>query len=451
MTGRRRLVILAVGAYAGILVVVAAGLLLLYRGARTHLDEALGQRLLAVATSAAHLVDGDRIASWSFDPEPDTDLLWLATRLEQIWRENDLAEITLCDRDAVVLVAAAGRLERGELNVFWDLDRAAVTLARAGIPAYTQLYRSGALYQKSAHAPVFDRQGLVTGVVTVEGNADFFGALAALRNGAAVTILAVLLGLGLLGFLLWRNQRALERARATLLQQENLAAMGRMTAGIAHEIRNPLGIIRGAGQHLQRLLQRHGIADETAAFIPEEVDRLDRILAGYLALGSDGSPTLEDLDLAALLRRTARLIEPELAASAVRLELAEPLPAATVHGDPHRLRQILLNLLLNARDAMPTGGAVTIGLRAAGARWQVTVVDTGTGLGDADPEQLFAPFHSRKTQGSGLGLTVSRRLAEQHGGSLTLRSDPGRPGCTATLTLPRQRSRGDHDGQNPAG
>lgn len=443
--------ILAVAAYASILVVVAAGLLLLYRGARAHLDEALGQRLLAVATSTAHLVDGDRIVSWSFDPEPDTELLWLASRLEQIWRENELAEITVCDHDAVILAAAAGRLERGELNVFWDLDRSAVVSAREGVPAVSQLYRSGALYQKSAHAPVFDRHGDVTGIVTVEGNADFFGALAALRRWAAVTIVCVLVGLTLLGLLLWRNQRALERARATLLQHENLAAMGRMTAGIAHEIRNPLGIIRGAGQHLQRLLQRHGITDETAAFIPEEVDRLDRILAGYLALGSDGSPSFEDLELASLLRRTARLLESELAASGVRVAFAEPLPAAVVRGDPHRLRQILLNLLLNARDAMPGGGEITLGLRPDGARWQVTVVDTGTGLGDVDPEQLFAPFFSGKTQGSGLGLTVSRRLAEQHGGSLSLRSEPGRPGSTATLTLPQRRPRGEDDGQNPAG
>ncbi len=451
MAGRRLLVLWAVGAYVGILTVVAGGLWLLYVGARQHLDDALGARLLGVATSAVYLVDGDRILDWSFDPEPDLDLVWLASRLEQIRRENDLAEITLCDADGFVLAAASTRVDRRQLNVYWDLDRAAAALARTGTAAATRLYRVGPLYQKSAHAPVLDRHGVVVGVLTVDGNPDFFGALAALRRGAAVTMGAVLGGLALLGLLLWRNQRALEAARTRLLQQENLASMGRMTAGIAHEIRNPLGIIRGAGQHLERVLRRHGIEDETASFIPGEVDRLDRILSSYLALGTDGEPDLADLDLAPLVRRTARLVEPEFAGASVTVAVAEPLPTAPVRADPHRLQQILLNLLLNARDAMPAGGEVVLAIGQTHDRWRLTVMDTGPGLGDADPEQLFAPFYSGKARGGGLGLTVSRRLAEQHGGALTLRNRSDGRGCQATLELPRRHTRGEDHGQDPAG
>jgi two-component system, OmpR family, sensor kinase len=441
VAGRRRLLIWAGAAYGGVLAVVAAGLLLLYEGARRHLDEALGQRLLAVASSTVHLVDGDRLPEWSFDPEPDLELLWLASRLERIRLENDLSEITLCDRDAHVLISAAGRLERGEVNVFWELDRPAIALAREGLPAASRLYRAGPLYQKSAHAPVLDRRGRVAGVLTVEGDADFLGALATLRRGAVATIAAVVAGLALLGWLLWRSQKRLERARARLMEQENLVAMGRLTAGVAHEIRNPLGIIRGAGQHLQRVLAEHGVTDEMAAYIPEEVDRLDRILGGYLAFGSDSELVREDLDLAALLRRTVRLMAADLAGAGVRLEIAKPLPAAALRGDPHRLQQILMNLLLNARDAMPGGGVVTLSLRGDQSRWIVTVVDTGRGLGDADPEQAFAPFWSTKEKGGGLGLTVSRRLAERHGGSLVLEERPdGRAGCAAVLSLPRRQS-----------
>ncbi len=462
MSGRRRLMIWAGAAYAAILAVVAAGLLLLYAGARERLDEALGLRLLGVAATAVHLVDGDALVGWSFDPDPDPDLdlLWLASRFEQIRRENDLAEITLCDRDARVLISAAGRLRRGEANVFWDLDRLAVAQAREGLPAVSRLYRSGALYQKSAHAPVRDRYGEVAGVLTVDGNADFFDALAALRRGATATFAAVLVGLAILGALLWRNQRSLERARASLLAQENLAAMGRLTAGIAHEIRNPLGIIRGAGQHLQRLLAERGLADEVASYIPEEVDRLDRILASYLDFGNDSTVALQPLDLTALIRRTVRLAAAELARTGVQIEVRVPASPATVAGDAHRLQQILLNLLLNARDAMPDGGVAVVELDGRDRAWRLTVVDNGIGLGDADPEQVFAPFWSSKAKGGGLGLTVSRRLAVQHGGRLTLRARTDGPGCVAQLTLPRPGGRLDpdataatrqDDGEDPAG
>jgi signal transduction histidine kinase len=437
MDGRRRVMFWAGTVYAAILVVVASGMLLLYQGSRQHLDETLGQRLLAVATTTAQLVDGDAVPGWSFDPEPDLELLWLASRIEQIRLDNELSEITLCDLDGHVLVSASGRLDRGDVNVFWEVDRASVALARKGLPAAGSLYQSGPLYQKSAHAPVLNRYAEIAGIVTVEGNADFLGSLAALRRGAVAIIAAVIAGLAVLGLLLWRSQRSLERARAGLMQQENLAAMGRMTAGIAHEIRNPLGIIRGSGQHLQRLLAEHGIEDEVADFIPEEIDRLDRILGDYLSFGSDRASRLDDLDLAALIRRTVKLMDAELSHTGVRAVLSESLPEAWIRGDRQRLQQILVNLLLNARDAMPAGGAVTLSLAEDDGYWKLIVVDGGHGLGDADREKVFAPFWTSKEKGGGLGLTVSRRIAEQHGGTLTLSNRPDGRGCEARLTIPR--------------
>ncbi len=427
----RRWVLWAAVAYAGILAVVAAGLVLLYQGARTRLDEALGQRLLAVAGTAAYLVEGDRLGDWSFDPEPGTDLLWLGSRLEQIRRENDLAEITLCDRDGYVVYSATGRLSRGQENVFWDVDRPAVELARGGVAASSRLYRSGALIQKSAHVPILTSVGDVAGVLTVEGDADFFDALDALRRGAWITAALVLVFLGLLGVLLARINLSLERSRATLARQESLAAMGRMTAGIAHEIRNPLGIIRGAGEHLARLLADRGITDEATSFIPEEVDRLDRVLAGYLAFGADAPGEPENLDLASVVRRTVRLVARDLA-----VEIDEPLPAAPCRGDPRRLQQVLLNLFLNARDAMPAGGRVTVALASADGRHRVTVTDEGSGLQGAARLRAFEPFWTTKDKGGGLGLAVSQRIAREHGGNLTLANRTDAPGCVAALELP---------------
>ena len=120
--------------------------------------------------------------------------------------------------------------------------------------------------------------------------------------------------LGLVATILVNLEASVRRYRASLLRQESLAAMGRMTAGIAHEIRNPLGIIRGAGQHLQRVLDEAGISDEVADFIPEEVDRLDRILTGYLAFGRDAETAPEVFAFDAVLRRSVQLVARELEA-----------------------------------------------------------------------------------------------------------------------------------------
>jgi two-component system OmpR family sensor kinase len=435
----------AAGAYAGILAVVLGGLLLLYRGARERLDEALGLRLHAAATTAAYLVDGDAVTEWAFDPKPPADLVWLGTRLEQIRRRNDLAEITLCDADGFVLYSTSGRVDRGEPNIFWDTDRDAVATAKQGATAVTHLYRSGDLYQKSAHAPVLDSRGRTAAVLTVEGNADFFDVLATLRRGTTATVAVVMVFLGVMGWLLLTIHRSLERARRDLERQERLAAMGRMTAGIAHEIRNPLGIIRGAGQHLQRVLRDHGVEDETVDFIPEEVDRLDRILTGYLDFGTGGAGAAETVDLTRLVRRTVQLVDAELCETGVTIAVDEPLPAVLAKGDPRRLQQVLLNLVLNARDAMPDGGPVTVTIRPDGDTVRVVVLDAGHGLGDTSGERLFEPFYTTRPRGSGLGLAVSRRIAREHGGDLELADRTGGRGCAATLSLPLATGDGGHE------
>ncbi len=435
MPQRRRWMPWAVLAYLGVLVVTAAGLGLLYQAARTHLDQALGQRLKAVADATVHLVDGDRITDWSFDPEAGTDLLWLTSRLERIREDNQLAEITLCDHDGYVVTSASQRLERGAQNVFWDLDRPAVELAREGITSVSRLYRSGELYQKSAHAPVFDRDGQVAGVLTVEGAADFFTALAALRRGAWVTVAMVLVFLAIMGGLLLGIHRSLERTRASLARQEHLATMGRMTAGIAHEIRNPLGIIRGAAQHLERVLRDHDLDPEIARFIPEEVDRLDRILSGYLAFGREEEVALDEVALDRLVARTVKLVAGELADRDLEVTV-EAASGVIVRADAPRLQQVLLNLLLNARDAAPAGSEVEVRVATDDGHAEVIVADRGPGLAPEHADRVFEPFWTTRDKGSGLGLAVSRRIARQHGGDLRLEARRPGPGCVATLDLP---------------
>ena len=419
---------------------VTFGLLGLHRAAERRLDEALGQRLLAVASALAVSADADSVEALILG---SGGWVW-ADSLQHRWQRlaefSDLAEISLVTPEGSLLLTTAANLRVGETSDFWSLDEVAVGTVRDAMTAVAvPTTRLGNVYQASAHAPLVRDDPyvgpFVQAVITVRGNPDFYDALDALRRGAAVTLAIVLAVLGLVATVLYGLERSVRRARASLVEQESLAAMGRMTAGIAHEIRNPLGIIRGAGQHLQRVLGKAGISDEVADFIPEEVDRLDRILTGYLAFGRDAEAAPELFGFDAVLRRSAQLVARELEEGGVHVELPTAATEAQVCGDPLRLQQVLLNLLLNARDAMPRGGTITLTVAPRAGELTLAVSDEGNGPG-ASPEQCFVPFWTTKEKGGGLGLSLSRRIVEAMGGSLTLRDRTDRPGAVAELRLP---------------
>ena len=439
MSGPRAPLLWAALACTVLVAAVTLGLLGLHRAAERRLDEALGQRLLAVANALAVGIDADRVEALAYG---SGGWAW-ADSLQRRWRRlaegSDLAEISLVDPEGRLLLTTAANLQVGATSDYWSLDEAAVaTVCDAMTAVAMPTSRVGDIYQASAHAPVVSDDPavgpVVHAVITVRGNPDFYDALDALRRGAVLTLAIVLAVLGLVATILVGLEASVRRARASLVEQESLAAMGRMTAGIAHEIRNPLGIIRGAGQHLQRVLDEAGLSDEVAGFIPGEVDRLDRILTGYLAFGRDAETAPEVFAFDGVLRRSVQLVARELQADGVRVELPES-GAGQVRGDPRRLQQVVLNLLLNARDAMPGGGVITLAVAREDGRLTLTVSDEGEGLGAA-PEQCFVPFWTTKEKGGGLGLSLSRRIVEAMGGSLTLGDRTDRAGAVAVLRLP---------------
>ncbi len=441
MTGRRHWFAWALVAYAVIIAVVGFALVHLYTASRDRLDQAMGERLLAVAVSLATTTNGALIPVQGGDNPAPAFLDLLEADFLRLSLEQDLAEISLTYPDGTVLFSTDLSLEKGLPNDFWELDRGPVDSAIDGVAASTRLYLNQKSYQKSAHAPVrvFDHEfddDFVVAVVTVSGNAKFFDSLAQLKRGAFVTGAAVLVFLVLMGFFLHRINRSIERYRESIRRQENLAAMGRMTAGIAHEIRNPLSIIRGAGEHLQRILAQANIEDPVAGFIPEEVDRLNHILTGYLSFGSRKEVPAEPFDLVVCLGRSEQMIHEEMKQDSVGITLPRVQVPVMVLGDPLRMQQVFLNLLLNARDAMPEGGEIQVNLVAENGRVLVTIADTGSGLAGVDGDRLFEPFWTNKEKGSGLGLAMSRRIVEDMNGSLELRDHPDRQGALAEINLP---------------
>jgi two-component system sensor histidine kinase HydH len=284
------------------------------------------------------------------------------------------------------------------------------------------------------YAPLQNAQESPFAVVAVEADARFFGGLRRLRNMlVGIGGLSVLLLVGL-GLFLVRMEASLGRAEAAVQRAETLAAMGRMAAGIAHEIRNPLGIIQATAARLKKRYDNPAQPDEKFDYIADEVERLNAIVTGYLNFAKEEESRLEPLDLVPVLHRTLRLMGPELEGPGVALEVETP-ETCTVRGDAQRLQQVMMNLVLNSVQAMPQGGRLRVQLSNDNGGAQLSFSDSGPGIPAGVRERLFEPFFTTKAQGSGLGLTVARRIVEQHGGRITL-AEAELGGARVEISLP---------------
>lgn len=262
--------------------------------------------------------------------------------------------------------------------------------------------------------------------------------------------------------------RRLEQA---LRRRERLTLMGQLSAGVAHEVRNPLA---GISSSAQVLLGRFEPRDERTRFVKailDEVNRLDRIVTRLLQFARPEEPRLRRASLADAVRRLLGASGEWLAESGIEVETAIPASVPEVWFDPDHIHQVLLNLVSNSVQAMPKGGKLRLEVRAltrrgvargagrrradlgrgrsAGERRgppqrvvQVRVVDGGQGIAKEALSRMFDPFFTTKPSGTGLGLSICQSIVQEHGGTIHVASRPGH-GTTVILELPVERRQGE--------
>ncbi len=216
---------------------------------------------------------------------------------------------------------------------------------------------------------------------------------------------------------------------------DRLAAVGKLAAGMAHEIRNPLASMSGSVQLLkEELVTASPEHRRLMDIILRETDRLNELITDFLLFARPGHPKREPVDLAALVEETAALAGTARdRAVSVDVRMERPLPLV---GDARELRQVFWNLIVNAEQAMPRGGRVEVrGRLADAATIEVTVRDGGDGIAAKDLPKIFDPFFTTKPNGTGLGLAIVHRIVQSHGGTIAVTSRPG-TGTTFTLRLP---------------
>jgi len=234
---------------------------------------------------------------------------------------------------------------------------------------------------------------------------------------------------------LQESYEQLRQTQRALVKKEKLALLGEMSATVAHEIRNPLTAIRGFAQRISRKVAGQGRVCEYCRLIVEEVDRLDRVIKDVLDFGRRMAPALKPTDLNGLIRDTVQLLQEELAQNEIATVPLLDLSLPPVPLDPAQLKQVLVNIIQNARQAMGREGTLTLATERMDDFAVASVSDTGGGIAPELMERIWEPFFTTRSHGTGLGLALVRRIVEDHSGRVEVESRAGE-GTTFRVFLP---------------
>ena len=233
-----------------------------------------------------------------------------------------------------------------------------------------------------------------------------------------------------------RDLQDIKNLEKKVERSERLASLGRMAAGIAHEIRNPLSSIKGFAQYFRKKFDPDSEDAAYAQVMANEVDRLNRFIQDLLNFAKPQEPRFNPVDITTLMQHTLKLTEPDFREKNIRVEARfdEAIPPVMADGD--MITQALLNILINASEAMENGGKLTITVRKNYEQSvHIFIEDNGKGISPADLRKIFDPFFTLKSGGSGLGLAIVYRIIENHHGEIEVTSQPGK-GTTFKINLP---------------
>ncbi len=229
----------------------------------------------------------------------------------------------------------------------------------------------------------------------------------------------------------------IQQAEDAVRRSDRLAALGQLSAGLAHELRNPLGTIKASAEMLARQVSAENeIAREVAGFISSEVDRTNSLVTRFLQFARPLQVRLEEADLAQMLDRAVAAAEREAGSVAIYKNYDPEIPPFPF--DAELMERVVYNLVVNAAQATPPGGAVTVKTRAAGGTVEISVIDRGKGIEPKDLGSIFNPFFTTKPAGVGLGLAIVSKIVDEHRGKIAVESEPGR-GSVFRVLLPMVR------------
>ena len=220
--------------------------------------------------------------------------------------------------------------------------------------------------------------------------------------------------------------KEMREIESQLYRQEKMASLGKLSAGLAHEIRNPLGAIKSYAGILRDKFLKEGKEREIIQIIIDEVNRLNSFITDFLDFAKPKEPKTIPLNMHELLERSVHMAQTQYSNQNYQFVLPEQAPATLVSADPSQMQQVFLNLTLNACQSMPEGGTLKISyLETNPTHLGICFEDQGIGISEADQKRIFDPFFTTRDEGTGLGLSVVNQIVENHHGKIEIESKPG--------------------------
>lgn len=446
---------------------------LAYDIARRDLDAELGKRLASLAEGAAGQIRGRYLIEMDVaeeGPTPRAQQKCVRT-LENLVERTGAARVYVFRPDGSSLCDTAPGIPIGHRYHELDLDRHELERVLGEKRATSSVLFKGSdgRFYKAGYAPVHatETDETVVAALRVEAPADYFQSLRVLRArlvtygallGAVVVAVSIVvatrltrplrrlsaaaarIGRGDLGVPVDTRgtdeigvlARTLEEMRQALRARDERLQM--MLAGIAHEVRNPLGGIELFAGILREELPRDDERQAHVARIEKELGHLGAVVSDFLEYARRPKPDLRPVELARFLGEVRDLVVPDADKNGVTVELERVDDGLEALADEAQLRRAILNLVRNAVQATPRGGRVGISAADEGDRVRIRVSDTGRGIDPSESAKIFQPFFTTKEKGTGLGLAFAREIARDHGGDVTVESEPGQ-GATFTIDL----------------
>ena len=433
---RKRRVVAALVLSGLFLVALNCGAWLRYLQTRDELESLHGEGMLALARTAAQYLRDADIQALRTGRVPDS---WeVEHQLRRLQEVNLLGALFVVDLEARMLLDTRTPTAAGHNFGHLGADTLVCQQALAGMDATGDPHRIGNELFRVAAVPVWTSSATgerrVGAALGVDAAAPYLSVLRSHRRWLYSFGALSLVGLAAIIGVLGGSVVALIHAQDALRESEQLALVGRLAPAIAHEIRNPLEIIKGSADVIRRKYAKQDSEeqDEIFEFIPAEVERIDRLIAEFLSLSRPVALSIEAVDLGSVVKRIVAGLRPRLEAAGIRAEVVLPDPLPLAAADEDRLEQMILNLVVNALNSLEErvdGQPGLLRIVVLVADWQgakglsLAVEDNGPGVAPEHAERIFEPFFTtRGALGTGLGLAVARKIAKDHRGDLRYQS-----------------------------
>lgn len=368
---------------------------------------------------AGELLDGEDLLT--IIPEDDTDpqKIYYSQILFEIKNKLNLQDIYIISpvRDILVEPAFTG----GGIQQRYSIDDELWQNVIRGETISTPVYRLGDQFFLTSALPIFDHANNISAILIAEARADFFNILnqfyTSLWFFTAVNIILVLIAI----VVVYYSVRRIIMLQTQIQNQQNLVRIGEMASSVAHEVRNPLGIIKATNDVIRK---KYGSAnDEFFNYIPAELDRLNQLINNFLSFSGDKKPQIQKFRLDDLLEK---IKFGEFSESAIECKIETDPRITEISSDPKLMEQILLNLLKNSVQSIAENGSVKIFVRPVDKKYfEIRIRDNGSGIEKEILDKIFEPFFTTRESGSGLGLAITSKIVQQLHGKISVNSEPG--------------------------